>query len=70
MLQTPFMQVFGAPKILFPWSLQLDWVYPELFRWRLITRKVLLVVSDVNIGLISSVLTVLPVYLFEGFFFL
>lgn len=69
MLQTPFLQVFGAPKILFPWNLQRDWVHPELFRLCLITRKVLLVVSDANIGLISSVLAVLPVYLFEVFCF-
>lgn len=68
MLQTPFLHVFGA-KILLPWSLHLDWVHPQLFRLHLITKKVLLVVSDVDVDLISSVLAVLPFYLFEIFWF-
>lgn len=68
-LQTPLLHVFGAPKILLPWSLQLDWVQPQLFGLCLITKKVLMVVSDVDVDLISSVLAVLPFYLFEVFCF-
>lgn len=67
-LQTPLLHLFGAPKILLPWSLQLDWAQPPLFRLRLITKKVLMVVSGADVDLISLVLAVLPFYLFEDFF--
>lgn len=63
------LQAFCTPKILFPWSLQLDWVHPHLFQLCMITKKVLLVVSDAEVGFIVSALAVLPFCLLVCFLF-